>query len=860
MVRVSPIQTNFTAGELSPRLEGRVDISKYFNGCKVLENMVIHPHGGASRRSGTRYVANVKDQTKKPRLMPFEFSTLQAYMLEAGNLYIRFFRNEGQIIVADTDAAIANGTFDSGITDWDDRSTGTASIAHDATNKRLDLVGAASSVAWAEQDVTTTDTGQVHVLRFQVFGAAGDTVELRIGTTSTGNEIVNDVAFGVGTHAYAFTPNASPFYVQFRNGTAKTLAIDDVSLIDNGPVEITTPYLEADLFELQFAQSADVMYITHPNYAPRKLSRTGHTSWSLTEIAFEDGPYLDENTSETTITASAETGNGITLTASAALFKSGHVDSLWQLKEATQSLPFDDWVQNKTYSISDFVKNDGKVYEAKTGGASGTRPPIHDEGTESDGNVDWEFLHDGAGYVKVTGFTSSTVVTADVKSRLPASATSGTKHWAEGVWSTVQGYPSCVTFYEERLFFAGSTEKPQTVWGSKSADFENMTPGVNDDDALAFTIASDEVNAIRWLSPGKVLAIGTTGGEYTMRATAQDEPVTPTNVQVKRETTRGCAYVLPIRNDAVVLFLQRALRKIREFVFTFETDSFASPDLTILAEHVTRGGLVQLAYAREPDPVIWAVRADGTLLGMTYERTQDVVGWHRHILGGSFGTGNAAVESAAVIPSPNGDHDQLWLVVKRTINGASKRYVEFLEQQFEEGDAQADAFFVDSGLTYEGAPATTISGLDHLEGETVSVLADGAVEPDKTVFAGAIALTNAASKVQVGLAYRSKVQTMRFDAGARDGTSQGKKARIHEVTVRFFNTLGAKVGFDDDVDVIVFRDASDPMDSAPPLFSGDKRIKFKKHYTRAPRVTVIQDQPLPITVLAIMPRMATFDG
>ncbi|MCH9050626.1 MAG: hypothetical protein IIA72_06040 [Proteobacteria bacterium] len=672
MARVSPIQTNFTAGELSPRLEGRVDISKYFNGARVLENMTIHPHGGASRRSGTRYVADVKDMTRKPRLIPFEFSTVQAYIVEAGHLYMRFFRNEGQI----------------------------------------------------------------------------------------------EDSPGV-------------------------------------PTEIATPYAEADLFELEFAQSADVMYIVHPNYAPRKLERTSHTAWTLTVVDFADGPYREINTTGTTLTPSATSG-AITITASASLFASTDVDRLVRIKHSST----------------------------------------------------W-------GYAKITGFNSATSVNADVKSNF--GATTASSSWRLGAWSQTTSFPSCVTFYEERLFFAGSLDKPQTVWGSRSGDFENFAPTETDgvignDNGVTFTIATDQVNAIRWLSPGKVLAIGTTGGEFTMRATTADEPITPTNVQVKRETTRGCAYVLPIRNDGVVLFLQRAKRKIREFVFTFETDSFQSPDLTILAEHVTQGGLTQLAFAREPDPTVWAVRSDGVLLGMTYERTQDVVGWHRHILGGAFAGGDPVVESVAVIPSPNEDHDQLWVVVERTVNGATKRYVEFMEEQFDAGNDQADAFFVDSGLTYDGSATTTLTGLDHLEGETVAVLADGAVHPDRTVSAGAITLGAAVTKAQAGLAYRSKVQTMRFDAGAVDGTSQGKKSRIHEVTVRLWNTLGAKLGFDDDVDTIVFRGASDPMDSAPPLFTGDKKIKFNKGYSTSPRVTVIQDQPLPLTVLSIMPRMVTFDG
>lgn len=674
MSRVSPIQTNFTAGELSPRLEGRVDLGKYFNGCRVLENMVIHVHGGASRRSGTRFVAEVKDSARAARLVPFEFSTVQPYVLEFGHQYIRFYMDEGRI----------------------------------------------------------------------------------------------ETAPGI---AY----------------------------------EIVSPYLESELFEISFAQSADIMYLVHPNHAPRKLARTGHTAWTLTPVGFRDGPYGEGNISPITLTPSATTGT-VTVTASAALFAAADVGRALRLSSGT--------------------------------------PAIY-------------------GWAVIDTYISATQVTATVKSNFGAATPSD--DWNLGAWYRAGTWPAAVAFYEERLFFGGSTEKPQTVWGSLSGDFENFAPTepdgiLADDNAVTFTIATDQVNAIRWLSPGQVLAVGTTGGEFVLHASASDAPITPTNIQVKRQTTRGCAWTAPVRSDSVVLFLQRARRKLHEFVFTFETDSFQAPDMTLLAEHVTRGGIVQMDYAREPDSTLWAIRADGCLLGLTYQRSQDVTGWHRHCLGGSYQGGPARAESLTVIPSPGSDHDQLWLVVARTIDGVTRRYVEFMEEAFDEDDSQGDAFFVDCGLTYAGAPAAGIGGLDHLEGETVHILADGAVHPPQVVTDGAVTLAQPAGLVHVGLPFVSRLQTLRLEAGAQDGTAQGKVARIHEVSVRFWRTLGGKVGFDDDVDIIAYRASSDPMNAPPALFTGDKRIKFNRGYTKSPRVTALQDQPLPMTVLCILPRLVTFDG
>ncbi|CAN0582002.1 unnamed protein product, partial [Laminaria digitata] len=211
----------------------RTDFAKYPLGCATLENMIPLPQGGATRRPGTVFVAETRDHDMRPRLLPFQFSTAQAYILEAGDGYFRFYRDRGRVEVAATDAVIANGEFTAGVTGWDDRSAGTGAIGHDAVNGRLNLAANGSgNEAHAEQAVTTTATGQEHVLRFRVLGAAGDEIRLHIGTTSTGGEIVDDVAFRTGWHTYAFTPDTSPFYLQFRNESGKTVQIDDVSLID----------------------------------------------------------------------------------------------------------------------------------------------------------------------------------------------------------------------------------------------------------------------------------------------------------------------------------------------------------------------------------------------------------------------------------------------------------------------------------------------------------------------------------------------------------------------------------------------------------------------------------------------------
>ena len=671
MPRANPIQPSFAKGEISPLLYGRVDLTQYAVAAKGILNGIVRMQGPIQRRSGTRYVAAVKTAANQTMLVPFEFSTTQAYVLEFGDTYFRVYRNEGRV-----------------------------------------------------------ESG-------------------------------------------------------------------------GSPVEVTTTYATADLFQLKFAQSADTLYVAHPSYAPRKITRTSHTSWTISTITFSDGPYLDENTSTTTLALSGTTGS-ITVTASAATFASTDVGRLIRWKD-----PANNWT-----------------------------------------------------WLTITAYTNTTTVTATI-SGPNASAGTATKSWRLGAWSTTTGWPGAVTFHEERLWWAGSTNNPQTIWSSKSGDFENMAPSgvtgtVADDSAVTFTLGANQVNVIRWLESGPVLQIGTIGGMWIMRASATDDAITPTNVQAKLQRANGCANQMPRAIGDAVLFVSRSGKKVREMAYSFERDKYVAPEMTILADHITGTGITQTAAAEEPDPILWCVRADGYLLGMTYDREQDVVAWHRHKIGGAFGSSNAVVESVAVIPSPNGDHSQIWMIVKRTVNSATVRYVEFMEQAFATSDDQEDAFFVDSGLTYDSTATTTITGLSHLEGQTVAVLADGAAHPDKTVSGGSITLERSASVVHVGLTYNTDVEMLRPDAGAPSGTAQGQTKRIVGVTLRFLDTLGCKVGKDaDNLDEVLFRSGSDDMDSPPPIYAGDKYIAFNAGYDTDGLIFIRQDQPLPMTLLAVMPRLST---
>jgi hypothetical protein len=675
MARVAVQLTNFTGGELSPRLDGRNDLQKYPTGCKTLENMIVYPHGSAARRSGSQFVAEVKDSSKETRLIPFEFSTTQTYMLEFGEQYIRFYKDNGQILS--------------------------------------------------------------------------------------------------GGSAY----------------------------------EISSPYLESELFDIKYAQSADVMYLCHPNHPVKKLARTGHTSWTLTSVEFTNGPFMDHNIETTTMTAShTNAGQTGTLT----------------LSSTTGVNSNQGWLSTDV----------GRL------------------------------VHMLDGHVKITGYTSSTVVNMEVISDI--SNGSATTDFALGSFSDTTGYPSCVTFFEQRLVFAATLSQPQTLFFSKSGDYENMDDNyhgvVADDDSIIYTIASNQVNAIRFMTATRTLIIGTAGGEFAVSGGGTDIAITPTNILIKKQSNNGAANVDALAVGNATLFLQRARRKLRELAYNFDVDGYVAPDLTILAEHISEGGFKQLSYQQEPNQIIWCARNDGQLVGLTYQREQQVVAWHRHIFGGVFGSGNSVCDSVATIPTDDSEY-QTWVIVKRTINGATKRYVEYIHQyDFDETD-DTSFNFLDSQLAYDGSAVTNISGLAHLEGQTVSVLADGATHPDKVVSSGAIVLERAASKVKVGLSYTSLLQTMRIDAGAQNGTSQSKTKRIYEITARLYESIGVEIGPDlANMERIPFRSSANAMNSGINVFTGDKEIEFRGNYETDGFIFVRQTQPLPLTILSLYPKLQTNDG
>ncbi|MBR7900875.1 hypothetical protein [Burkholderia multivorans] len=765
MPKAAAQQVSFDAGELSPLLGARVDIAKYPNGCKVMENFIATVQGPAVRRAGKRFVAAVKDSSKQAWLLPFIVSDGIAYMLEFGDHYIRFYVDRGQLVNA------------------------------------------------------------------------------------------------------------------------------------GAPVEIATPYALADLvtedgtFAIRATQSADTMYLFHGAYPTQKLLRTTATTFELQPVTFVGGPFATVNIDNNVkVQASAQVGN-VALTATADIFRPSDVGTLFYLEQEDNSF-VKPWVVHQKVVVGDLRRVENRVYLCTAIGTdtpqvTGTETPTHTFGRRWDGaatndtaaddwgsiGVEWEYQHSGYGTVLITGFTDARHVTGTVTTNdatdpcmLPNTVVdSGTYKWARSLFNATDGFPQMGTFWRNRLclmrdrWLAMSVSADFEVFKTKDADQQT------DDSAIVQQLNARQLNKLAWMVESDSLLIGMTGDEWVIGPANASQPVSATNLNAARRTSYGSKRIQPVQVGGTIMFVQKAGRKLRDFKYDFSSDNYVSTDVTKLADHVTRGrsgannGIMSLCFQQEPHSIVWAARADGQLLGCTYDEEagrSDVYGWHRHP------DANGFVECVASMPAPDGASDDLWLIVRRQINGETVRYVEYLNPTLQDDESGSEAFYVDSGITYRGAPTTAISGLGHLEGETVAVLTDGAVHPSRTVVAGSIALDWPASVAHIGVPTKCRIQTMQLNAGAANGTAQGKTKRVANVVTRFSRSLGGAVGpsFDDsDLEPLNFRRPSNRMDRAVPLFDGDMESAWRAGYEGQSWVCYQNDQPLPVTLLGFFPILDTQD-
>lgn len=731
-----PLQRSFAAGEITPEMYGRLDLTKYITGLSKCLNMTVLPHGPVTRRPGFTFVNESKDSTRKVRLLPFQFNSTQTVVLEFGHLYIRFHIN-GQTLLE------ANQTI--------------GSIAGNTIN----LVG-------------------------HGYGA-GDWV------------YVGSRFLKVATAA------ANSFTVADLWGAAVTPTGTTVARV----YTIPTYYNEADLFALRFAQDSDVLTIAHPSYAACELKRLGATNWTLTAISFTP-PAAPASAPTVTVTQPAGTN----------LEPTEYVYTYQASDGVTESLASASVTANNALSLQ------GNYNTINLTAVTGAQR---------------YFVYKKRG--GVFGYIGSTTGLSIIDNNIQADTTRTPPESTYTLNTGAGEFPTAVSYHEQRRWFAGTANKPQTIWATRTGTTSNITSSlsVQDDDGLEFRIGARQQNAIQHLVPLSDLMALTVGSEF--RVFADSSPaITPTTLSIKPQGFTGASNVQPALASSAILYVQNQGARLRELSYDWQRQVFASVDISIMAPHLFNGyTITDMTFCRAPVPSLWCVRSDGTLLGLTYVPEQQVYGWHQHTTDGVF---------ESVTSVSEGDEDVLYAVVKRTVNSRTVRYIERLHTRTLVN--QEDAFYVDSGLTYDGTPVTTLTGLYHLEGKSVQILADGAVHPLRTVTGGSVTLDYAASVVQIGLAYSSDMVTLPLAFEQAAAAGQGTMKNVNGIAVRVTQSSLVKAGptFDTLVNYPA-RDVSDPYGSPPALRTGELRFDIAPDWNSDGTVCIRQDEPLPLTVLSM---------
>jgi hypothetical protein len=864
------IQRTFTGGELAPALYARVDTVKYVTGAKTIKNFIVMKHGGVINRPGTSFICELKDSSKTVRLLPFVFNTDQTYVLEVGDGYIRIIRSASQ--VTSTSQSIT------GITN---------------ANPGVLTYGGADSF-----------TAGDHVYLDGIVGAIGTHLNgrtVRVGTVVSGSntfELLNIDGTNLNTTSLgAYT----------SGGTVGEV------------YTVGAPYDEADLPDLQFVQSGDVMTIVHPNYQPRELTRTGHATWSLDDITF--GPDIAAPTNTANSGAAGSATEWVVTAVASETFE----ESLKSTATGSSATPSSGSPITITWTAVTGA-TEYNVYK-KTNGVYGL---IGVAGTNS-------FIDNG--------------LVADPDDTPPTDRNPFTE-LGYNASTDGSGYnPSTVTYIQQRRAFANTDANPEGVWTSRTGQYYNMSTSkpIQDDDSVTFSIAGRQVNEIRHLLDlGKLVAL-TSGAEWTIEGN-ESGILTPSDINLKQHSQNGSSSLAPLNVGGNALYVQARGSIVRDLGFDYQADGYRGNDLTVFATHLFEGyTITDWAYQQNPNSVVWAVRSDGTLLGLTYVREHQVFAWHKHETDG-------LVENVCVVPE--GTEDAVYLVVKRTINGATKRYIERMNTRFI--SAIEDAVFVDSALTYDGRNTVTantmtlsggttwaydetltctykesgvatayfettdvgnaihltgsdgslirftidavdagltfvtgrahktvpaalrttatadwslavdqVTGLWHLEGQTVSVFADGFVVANpnndqyttRTVSGGMLTLDKPYAVIHVGIPYISDIETLDIDTDQGE-TLSDKKMNVQKVTLHVESSRGLWAGgeppTDDDDDPLEglteykLRNDED-YDSPPELKTGKIDVNIQAQWNSNGRVFIRQIDPLPASVLAVVP-------
>lgn len=872
----------FNRGLISPLALGRIDLERTALSSEIDVNWMTRVLGSTMLRPGLEYRWATKGNAKAKGI-PFVFSTSQTALVEASASALRVWGGEALVTRPSVSSSITNGGFGSDLTGWTD-DDGANATSQWVTGGYLSLQGNGTNSAIRYQSVSTSSAGIEHALRIVVERGP---VTLSVGTTA-GDDTYISATLKTGTHSLTFTPSGT-FFVHFASSRKHSVLVDSVAVESAGVMELPSPWAEDDLGALRYDQSGDVIFVACNGYQQHRIERRSDTSWSIVAYEPEDGPFRGINLGPITLEPSALSGD-ITVTASSDFFEAGHDGAIFRLTAAGQQVEED---LSAADSFTDPVRvtgigNSRRLTISITGTFSGTlrlqRSPAEpgswtdvkswttgttenfDDGfdnqvmfyrigfktgeyTSGTASVSASFAGGTSnGVIRLTGITSGTEADAVVLEDLGGDE--ATSDWEEGAWSDLRGWPSAVALYEGRLWWAGG----DNIWGSESdayEDFDDQTEG--DAAPISRAIGSGPVDVINWLLPCQRLLVGTEGSEKSARSNSLDEPLTPTNFNLKTISTQGSARVAAVLVDHKGLFVQRSGLRIYEMDFKPKTYDYGSMDMTTLVPEVCSPGVSRMAVQRQPDTRVHCVLADGTVAILIYDSAENVICWLKFETSGD-------VEDVVVLPGQ--DEDQVYYLVKRTVNGNEVRYFERWARESEcqggQINKQADSF-----VAYSGAATSSISGLDHLEGESVVIWGDGKDLGAKTVSGGSITLPTAVQSAVVGLTYTAKRKTTKLAYGAAMGTALTMRKRINALGLVLANTHYQGLQYGPDFDRLdglpaMEMGAVTPDDTVWEAFDRDS-FEFSGTWDTDSRLCLQAQAPRPCTILAAVISMDTND-
>lgn len=881
-------------GLVSPLALARTDLQRMRLTAEEFHNCFPRVIGPLQFRQGTEYLGSTNGNAVA-RQIPFIFSVDDTAIIELADTSLRVIVDDVEVSRVAVSTTITNGDFSSG-TGWTLTTTGSgvANINSTVAGALVLQTPARGGTSKCERSFSVAggDQAKEHGIRLTVTSGI---VRFRLGTTSGGQELLAEAEYAEGVHSLAFTPNAATCYVQLSAKSETYVTVDSIQIEGSGTMTLTTPWAAANLPSVRYEQSGDVIFVSDGSHQQYRIERRGNpTSWSLVKYKFTNGPWRGK-TANITLTPSARLGNG-TLSASAPFFVPGHVGALFKLTHsqttADVSLAGNDvytdpvrisgvdqgttrqctiavtgtwvgtWSEQVSYDEGDTWQNyasytannvpfnrsygaDNITLLARVGFQSG-------DYTSGTANIALSQPGGGGtGIVRITGYSSATSVTYEVVERLHS--TGATENWEEGKFSDYRGWPDSVALFEGRLWW-GSRDQ---VAGSYVDDFTNFDVEEEGDSApIIRSIATGPVNKVQWMLGLARLIIGTSGAESVARSSSFDEPMTPTNFSIKDASTYGSADLQGVKIDREGYFIQRSKKRAYVLAYSVEANDYVSQEISRYNPTILNAGVTICAVQRIPDTRIWNVMDDGTVVCLTYEKTEDVIAWT------TFET-DGFVEDVVVLP--NVDGDDVYFIMRRTINGVTKRYRERLSYD-SEAMGGTNNYIADSFKEQDVVATATITGLSHLEGKDVVVWAAGEPVLDAnldpatfTVTAGQITLpAPVTGRVIVGLPYEGRWKSTKLAYAAQTGTAMSQRKNVLAVSPILYATHNKAAlfgtSFDGNMDPI--NQVFEMEDLGAAMLDTDRDYDYdafpvEGDWSPDARLCIKFRSPLPATVLGV---------